>query len=358
MNLGVDALGINIYDKDDKFSPKISFPWSEIKKISYTKTAVKINLVEKESKPFEAKIKEVGTSKKIHKLCNGNYQMYVRRRKPDSLEVQQMKAQKVEYKKLRERELAALKREMSARAKSERECKEAEERLREMQESMERHQRELQEARDTIARLEQQLRETQEAREELEKQQDELREMMEALERAKEMEASEKQKLEEEILAKAQEVERMTLSVEEKEQEALRLQQEINEANIQMQKTNASMQMASVITANPPKQDSVRRGSVSSASSKSSVDYTRENSADELEDWQRTNEERQIDVNTENILKELREDIEQARDPSIPLSTLERQSKDNIATGRDKFKTLKQVRSGNTKRRIDAFENF
>ena len=55
---------------------------------------------------------------------------------------------------------------------------------------------------------------------------------------------------------------------------------------------------------------------------------------------------------------ELREDIEQARDPSIPLSTLERQSKDNIATGRDKFKTLRQVRSGNTKRRIDRFENM
>ena len=150
------------------------------------------------------------------------------------------------------------------------------------------------------------------------------------------------------------------------------------------------MQMASVVTANPPKQ----RGSVSSASSKSSVaSLTRENSADELEDWQRTNEERHIDVNTENILKvkslitlcifyatisvnvilhsvpwfeliitttfqELREDIDQSRDPSIPLSTLERQSKDNLATGRDKFKTLKQVRSGNTKRRIDAFENF
>ena len=50
---------------------------------------------------------------------------------------------------------------MTARVKSERECKEAEERLKEMQESMERHQTELQEARDTIARLEQQLRETQ-----------------------------------------------------------------------------------------------------------------------------------------------------------------------------------------------------
>ena len=64
------------------------------------------------------------------------------------------------------------------------------------------------------------------------------------------------------------------------------------------------MQMASVITANPPKQANDRRGSVSSASSKSSVaSLTRENSADELEDWQRTNEERHTDVNTENILK-------------------------------------------------------
>ena len=57
--------------------------------------------------------------------------------------------------------MATLKREMAARAKSERELKESEERLRQMQEAMENHQRELQEARDTIARLEAQLRETQ-----------------------------------------------------------------------------------------------------------------------------------------------------------------------------------------------------
>ena len=57
--------------------------------------------------------------------------------------------------------MATLKREMAARAKSERELKESEERMRQMQEAMENHQRELQEARDTIARLEAQLRETQ-----------------------------------------------------------------------------------------------------------------------------------------------------------------------------------------------------
>jgi hypothetical protein len=29
--LGVDALGLNIYEKEDKMNPKIGFPWSEIR---------------------------------------------------------------------------------------------------------------------------------------------------------------------------------------------------------------------------------------------------------------------------------------------------------------------------------------
>merc|ERR1739845_331090 len=99
-------------------------------------------------------------------------------------------------------------------------------------------------------------------------------------------------------------------------------QEEINEANLQMQKTNAAIQMASVIKANPPNGDVLKGkgGSVSSASRKSSVvSLTRENSGvsvphengvdeleevqtteddkptehdeDELEDFQRTDEE-------------------------------------------------------------------
>ena len=35
--LGIDALGINFYSTDDKFNPKVSFPWSEIAKINATK---------------------------------------------------------------------------------------------------------------------------------------------------------------------------------------------------------------------------------------------------------------------------------------------------------------------------------
>ena len=35
--LGVDALGINIYEKGNRLNPSVSFPWSEINKIKYEK---------------------------------------------------------------------------------------------------------------------------------------------------------------------------------------------------------------------------------------------------------------------------------------------------------------------------------
>lgn len=44
--LGVDALGLNIYEKDDKLTPKIGFPWSEIRNISFNdrKFIIKVNI--------------------------------------------------------------------------------------------------------------------------------------------------------------------------------------------------------------------------------------------------------------------------------------------------------------------------
>lgn len=33
--LGVDALGLNIYEREDRLTPKIGFPWSEIRNISF-----------------------------------------------------------------------------------------------------------------------------------------------------------------------------------------------------------------------------------------------------------------------------------------------------------------------------------
>ena len=39
---GVDALGINYYDSNDKFNPKGSFPWSEISKVSHKNGTFKV----------------------------------------------------------------------------------------------------------------------------------------------------------------------------------------------------------------------------------------------------------------------------------------------------------------------------
>lgn len=33
--MGVDAFGLNIYEFDDRLSPKISFPWGEIRNVEY-----------------------------------------------------------------------------------------------------------------------------------------------------------------------------------------------------------------------------------------------------------------------------------------------------------------------------------
>ena len=47
--LGVDTLGLNIYDQEDRLSPKIGFPWSEIRNISFHDKKFTIKLIDKKS---------------------------------------------------------------------------------------------------------------------------------------------------------------------------------------------------------------------------------------------------------------------------------------------------------------------
>ncbi|KAH8237724.1 hypothetical protein KR038_009249 [Drosophila bunnanda] len=83
---------------------------------------------------------------------------------------------------------------------------EYEDRLKQMQEEMERSKRDLLEAQEMIRRLEEQL---QAAKDELQLHQKELQGMLLCLEEAKHLEATEKAKLEEEIMAKQMEVQRI-----------------------------------------------------------------------------------------------------------------------------------------------------
>ncbi|KAI4802070.1 hypothetical protein KUCAC02_019929 [Chaenocephalus aceratus] len=89
--LGVDALGLNIYEKDDKLTPKIGFPWSEIRNISFNDKKFIIKPIDKKSPDFVFYAPRLRINKRILQLCMGNHELYMRRRKPDTIEVQQMK---------------------------------------------------------------------------------------------------------------------------------------------------------------------------------------------------------------------------------------------------------------------------
>lgn len=89
--LGVDALGLNIYEKDDKLSPKIGFPWSEIRNISFNDKRFVIKPIDKKARDFVFIAPRLRINKRILALCMGNHELYMRRRKPDTIEVQQMK---------------------------------------------------------------------------------------------------------------------------------------------------------------------------------------------------------------------------------------------------------------------------
>merc|ERR1719319_1267327 len=56
-------------------------------------------------------------------------------------------------------------------------------------------------------------------------------------------------------------------------------------------------------------------------------------------------------------LRSLKEDLSHIRDDTGE-TTMDRIHKENVKQGRDKYKTLREVRKGNTKRRVDQFENM
>jgi hypothetical protein len=238
--LGVDALGLNIYEKDDKLTPKIGFPWSEIRNISFNDKKFIIKPIDKKAPDFVFFAPRVRINKRILALCMGNHELYMRRRKPDTIDVQQMKAQAREEKNAKQQEREKLQMALAARERAEKKQQEYEDRLRTMQEEINRSQANLMEAQDMIRKLEEQLKQLQLSKDELEARQNELQVMLRRLEESKNMEAAERQKLEEEIAMKQQEVAYIQEEVAAKDSETKRLQDEVEEARRKQVRFNNS----------------------------------------------------------------------------------------------------------------------
>ena len=57
------------------------------------------------------------------------------------------------------------------------------------------------------------------------------------------------------------------------------------------------------------------------------------------------------------FLQALKQDLAESRDDSKQ-TTMDTLHQENVRQGRDKYKTLREIRKGNTKRRVDQFENM
>lgn len=355
--LGVDALGLNIYEKDDKLTPKIGFPWSEIRNISFNDRKFVIKPIDKKAPDFVFFAPRLRINKRILALCMGNHELYMRRRKPDTIEVQQMKAQAREEKLAKQQEREKLAREIALREEAERKQRDYEERLKSMQEEMERRQKELLDAQETIRRLEEQLRQLQAAKEELEHKQTELHDMMVRLEQAKEMEAEEKQKLEDEIRTKQDEVQRIQDEVNLKDEETRKLQDEVEEARRKQEEATAALLAASSTPSHhniAEHEDNEENDDLPNGDVSKDLYIGDELIEDPIEE-RRTLAER--NERLQNQLKALKHDLESTRDTEKE-TTMDKIHKENVRQGRDKYKTLREIRKGNTKRRVDQFENL
>uniref|UniRef100_A0A3B3SNU7 NF2, moesin-ezrin-radixin like (MERLIN) tumor suppressor n=1 Tax=Paramormyrops kingsleyae TaxID=1676925 RepID=A0A3B3SNU7_9TELE len=131
--LGVDALGLHIFDPENKLTPKISFPWNEIRNISYCDKEFTIKPLDKKTDVFKFNSSKLRVNKLILQLCIGNHDLFMRRRRVDSLEVQQMKTQAREEKARKRMDRQRLVREKHLREEAERERDELERKLLQMQ---------------------------------------------------------------------------------------------------------------------------------------------------------------------------------------------------------------------------------
>lgn len=389
--LGVDALGLNIYEKDDKLTPRIGFPWSEIRNISFNDKKFTIKPVDRKSSDFIFFASRLRINKRILALCMGNHELYMRRRKDDSIEVQQMKAQAKEEKLLKEKERQTLQKERQARELAEKEKNELLEKLNRLEEEANKARDALEEQTRLTRDLEERRQRAEEERKRLEQERVAAeQEQKRALERAN-LEKEERERM----AAAAEEARKLAEEKAEearsKAEEAQRLEEELVHAQRKVEEsqrkladvTTKNWNTPAVVSSNGSSNSSFLNnnhthhyGANGSASSSSISNHLAadDNENDEDDEGKKENgvelklneslppeqyREPAVDKNQKmkQQLEELRRDLSQVKDPNKQTKE-DSIHQDNLKEGRDKYKTLKQIRQGNTKKRIDEFESM
>uniref|UniRef100_A0A7N8XGG4 Radixin-like n=1 Tax=Mastacembelus armatus TaxID=205130 RepID=A0A7N8XGG4_9TELE len=364
--LGVDALGLNIYEHEDKLTPKIGFPWSEIRNISFNDKKFVIKPIDKKAPDFVFYAPRLRINKRVLALCMGNHELYMRRRKPDTIEVQQMKAQAREEKHQKQVERAQLENEKKKREHAEkekerieREKEELMERLKQIEEQTMRAQKELEDQTRRAIELEQERQRAREEAERLEKERQAAEEGKAELAR----QAEDQQKNQEQLAAELAEFTAKIALLEEakknKEAEATEWQHKALSAQEDLEKTKEELK--TVMTPVPAPLSS-HTESEHDEQDENHAEASAELSNDGVSQLDLRSEEARVTEAQKNErvkkqLQTLSSELAEARDETKKTQN-DVLHAENVKAGRDKYKTLRQIRQGNTKQRIDEFESM
>ncbi|XP_071781491.2 moesin a [Centroberyx gerrardi] len=360
--LGVDALGLNIYEQNDKMTPKIGFPWSEIRNISFNDKKFVIKPIDKKAPDFVFYAPRLRINKRILALCMGNHELYMRRRKPDTIEVQQMKAQAREEKNHKKMERALLenekrKRELAEKEKEkiEKEKEELMERLKQIEEQTKKAQQELEEQTQKALELEQERKRAQEEAERLENDLKSAEDAKMTLLQQSENQMKNQEHLATELADLTSKISLLEDAKKKKEDEADEWQQKAAMVQEDLEKTKDQLK-SKVMAAHV--QEPVNAENEHDENDESSAEASAELSAaatymDRSEEERMTEAEKNERV--QKHLLALSSELANARDETKKTAN-DMIHAENVRAGRDKYKTLRQIRSGNTKQRIDEFE--
>uniref|UniRef100_F6ZG18 FERM domain-containing protein n=1 Tax=Ciona intestinalis TaxID=7719 RepID=F6ZG18_CIOIN len=126
--LGIDAKSVSMYPYNDQLHPTKSYQWSELADMSYYGNKF---VIKQTTRPNN---NDPEVNKLILDLCRGNHDLFMQRRRVDTMEIQQMKEQAREEKARKQMERTRLTKEKNLRLQVQNEKKELEEKLAQFQE--------------------------------------------------------------------------------------------------------------------------------------------------------------------------------------------------------------------------------
>ncbi|CAF3786043.1 unnamed protein product [Rotaria sordida] len=369
--LGIDALGINIYDTDDKLTPKIGFAWGEIRNITFNGKKFFIKPIDRSSPDFVFIVPRLRINRQMISLSMGNHELYMSRRTQETMELRQIKAQ-AEAKKLalgEQRERTKTEIERRKQVEQEREV---------LQRKIEELERSAQIARqEKPPRLFTQSTETESfedqntMKNEMENKRRQVEEAELRLQREREEDERKQQRMMERIQYEQQEKEKIVQEIEKtrllaeenaqeaqrKENEARQIEEDLRET--QMRVLQAQQQDNNHYTKQKERYqqpaDDVETDEEDNSIGRNGQDvelYTDENIPHYVE--KRTTVMSRDHSRKQKLEEERRNLQQQQQKADTREDKIYREN--TIDRGIDKYKTLKKIREGTVKRRIDEFE--